>query len=97
MSASYYLHCTDFPESVHIGASAGDRWTTDTSTTATYPGSPGWVTTGDLIAYLDALSVSEAGYAPWVADEYGRVHPPAEAAEIIRSHAEHREFDRAFS
>jgi hypothetical protein len=100
VSTNYYLHSTDFPESVHIGASAGYAWTTDTSIGRTIPaeGQPrGWTSTPALLVYLEALSWRELRFPAWVADEYGRVCTTAEATAIIRSHREHRELDHEFS
>lgn len=96
MSTNYYLHSTHFPESVHIGASAGDRWTTDLSLFRQGE-LKSWQSTYGLLACLEVHVRDTFRFAPWVADEYGRVYTPAEAAAIISSHAEFRELDRAFS
>jgi hypothetical protein len=97
MSTNYYLHSTDFAESVHIGASAGTRWTTDTSLTATSPRGPSWATTTELLAYLAMQEKREQPHPSWVADEYRRVFTPMEAADLILAHDAWRELDRAFS
>jgi hypothetical protein len=82
VSASYYLHCTDFPESVHIGVSAGSHWATDCSPISDRPE---WTSTPTLIAYLAQLAGRQAEYRypPWVADEYGKILTPGETAALI--------------
>jgi hypothetical protein len=96
VSISYYLHSTDFPESVHLGNSSGDRWTSRVSSTAG-PADHPWRTTPELFDYLTAQGQREHKHPPWVADEYGRIYSPADMAEFIRRHGEHRELGHAFS
>lgn len=96
MSTSYYLHCTDFPESVHIGISAGNRWATDCGLTRD-DGRP--EITAELIAYLGELDArqSRCQFPSWVADEYGKILTPAKAAEMIITHAVHRDYGHRLS
>ena len=93
MSTSYYLHSTDFPESVHIGVSAGDHWATDCSLIRN-DDRPKWTITAELIAYLRDLEVRRSKYQfpPWIADEYGKTFTPDEAARMIYSHHVHRDY-----
>jgi len=87
VSTNYYLHCTDFPESVHIGKAAGALWTTDASRYRYSNGAEGWAGTAGLVAYLKALGRpwgTLRDYSkPWVADEYGCVISVRTAAKMI--------------
>lgn len=96
MSTNFYLHSTDFPESVHIGASSGAVWTTDTSL-ARQGDALGWRTTAGLVACLKVQGSRGSRFPSWVADEYGRTFAPWEAVVIIMTHGVHRELDVAFT
>ena len=96
MSTNYYLHSTDFPESAHIGATAGEAWTTDASLFA-QGDARGWRDTAGLLACLEAHGNRAFRFTPWVADEYGRTWSPREAAALIRAHEAHHELDVAFT
>ena len=99
MSTNYYLHCTDFTESVHIGKAAGSMWTTDASEHRF--GGRGWADTAGLIAYLHALGspwrTLRDFSKPWVADEYGSVITVRTAAKMISKMGTQRAVDYEFS
>lgn len=78
VSVNYYLHCQEDPESLHLGKSAGEHWTTDAS-----PMRP-WKDTSSMLAYLRMLASDMA--TGWVADETNEILTFAGAAEIISSH-----------
>jgi hypothetical protein len=91
VSTNYYLHSTDSAESVHIGASAGYAWVTDTRDE-----DAGWTSTDTLVAFLEQQDGKASRFPAWVAGGDGTVCSPKEAATLIRSHETHCEISEYF-